>query len=92
MQLKSFFILIFSIAFLIVFNSCKQQEENKTETVNATDQVGVCGFYNKQEVAEVKTMKLDESHPNMLNPEISKSDYKAVTESWAGLHQKLVRT
>ena len=89
MPLKSFLNLNFAIALLIAFNSCKQQEEHNSETENAPEQTGVYGFYDKQEVAEVKKMNLDESHPNMLNPAISKSEHEAVMESWSGLHKKM---
>ena len=32
---------------------------------------------------------MDENHPNLLNPEISKSDLNAVMKSWTDLHQRI---
>ncbi len=68
---------------------CKEKAKTNTEVPENPKAVGVFNFDDKEERAEYTSMNLDETHPNLLNPEISKSDYRSVIESWTGLHQRI---
>ena len=39
-------------------------------------------FDNKQELIEYRELALDETHPNLLNPQISTTDYDDFREPW----------
>ncbi len=74
---------------LVSLNSCKINTESKSETTEEIAQVKVYDFNNKQELAEYEALNLDKSHPNLLNPQISKADYDTVIASWTNLHQEI---
>ena len=80
---------IVAFCLLAVIAGCKEKAATKTEVVDKQETIGVFNFDNKEEFSEYMSLNLDESHPNLLNPEISKSDYKSVIESWTGLHQRI---
>ena len=83
---------LFGLAFFLtigVINGCKENTENKTVSTKEPNLIGIYNFDNKQELADYNELNLDENHPNLLNPQISKSDYNSVIKSWTDLHQKI---
>ena len=89
MKLKTIFKGLFIILIITVIYSCNEKTENKTEIVETERKIGVFNFDNKQELTKYNRMNLDDTHPNLLNPQISKSDYNVVMESWTDLHQRI---
>lgn len=77
------FCLIFGIT------GCREKAKTNPETVENPKTIVVFNFDDKEELAEYMSLNLDETHPNLLNPQISKSDYRSVIESWTGLHQRI---
>jgi len=72
---------IIVISVIIEIISCKGKNENK--------KVRVFNFDNKIELYEYNKLKLNETHPNLLNPEISKSEYSTIAQSWINLNQNI---
>ncbi|SDB31472.1 hypothetical protein SAMN03097699_0654 [Flavobacteriaceae bacterium MAR_2010_188] len=89
MKLKLIFKELFILIALIGISSCKQDAKKKTDSIEKTRSIGIYNFDNKQELIEYNKMNLGESHPNLLNPQISKTDYDSVMESWTDLHQQI---
>ncbi len=85
MKLKTISKVLFIIMIITGISSCKE----KTETANNGKEIGVFNFDDKQELSEYDKLNLDETHPNLLNPQISKSDYDSVMKSWTDLHQRI---
>lgn len=81
------------ITVIIGINSCKQKTEDKVEDkaelFSETKEVATFNFDNKKELSKYRELELDRTHPNLLNPEISKTEYKLVRESWTDLHQRI---
>lgn len=78
-----------AISLLIGISSCKEKAESTIEVVENKEVIGVFNFDNKQELSEYNSLNLDESYPNLLDPQISKSDHNTVMESWSDLHQRI---
>lgn len=54
-----------------------------------TDKVAVFNFDDKEALKEYESLKLDDSHPNLLDPSLSKESHEEVIENWTELHQEL---
>ncbi len=89
MRIKLIFKGIFIFTIITGIYGCKEKTESKTDIVETEKKIGVFNFDNKQELAEYNRINLDDTHPNLLNPQISKSDYNVVMESWTDLHQRI---
>lgn len=76
-------VFIFSIFF--GSSSCIE----KTEKADNRKAIGVFNNDNEQQLTEYNKLNLDDTHPNLLNPQISKSDHSLVMKSWTNLHQKI---
>lgn len=74
--------------------SCGDKKDDKEEITQnkKNEKITVFNFDNKQQLAEYNKLNLDENHPNLLNPEISKSDLNKVIKSWTDLHQRIGKT
>ena len=84
--------LLFGITLLLTIalnHSCQKSKENKVADDQKPNTVSIYNYSNQEELDEYNQLNLDESHPNLLNPEISKSDYNAAVESWTELHQQI---
>lgn len=77
------------ILLILVIYDCKESKDIETEQVNNKRNVSVFNFENKDQLLEYNKLNLDDSHPNLLNPKISKSKYEAVMKSWTDLHQRI---
>ncbi|MCP9198775.1 hypothetical protein MKO06_02575 [Gramella sp. GC03-9] len=53
------------------------------------DAIKVYDFDSEPEILKSKAPQLDNAHPNLLNPQISKTEYETVMESWTKLHQEM---
>ena len=51
--------------------------------------VKIYNFHNSEEMDEFRRLNLDESHENLLNPNVSKDSINQVIESWTALHQAI---
>ena len=83
-------IQIWSVAFSIIagISSCKDKAASTMAIVENNEVIRVFNFQDKEESSEYKSLNLDESHPNLLDPQIS-SDHDAVIKSWTDLHQRI---
>jgi hypothetical protein len=88
-QLKPLLKTLFILALITGFNSCKENTKNQTATLDNPKPIKVFNYHNKQELTEYDSLNLDETHPNLLNPQISASDYHVVMNSWTDLHQRI---
>jgi len=79
---------ILVISVIIGINSCKGKNEDNIES-DEIKKVRVFNFDNKIELSEFNKLKLNETHPNLLNPEISKSEYNTIAKSWIDLNQNI---
>ncbi|MBI6118595.1 hypothetical protein [Salegentibacter maritimus] len=82
---KTFIILFLFTGVL----SCKEHAQQKVKDITEFEGVNTFNFDDKQELLEYRELALDKTHPNLLNPEISKSEYKKVRKSWVDLHQRV---
>lgn len=89
MKSKTILKYLFIPLIMIGIISCKEKKESTKQTVDNKIEVGVFNFDNKQELSKYNVLNLDETHPNLLNPQISKSDYNSVIKSWTDLHQRI---
>ena len=69
--------------------SCTEKTKQKKEAIENEDAVVVVNFDDKQGLSEFLALNLDDTHPNLLNPDISKTDHDAVLKSWGDLHQRI---
>ena len=89
MKLKTIFKGFFIILIITLIYSCNEKTENKTEIVETERKIGVFNFDNSQQLTQYNRMNLDDTHPNLLNPQISKNDHNLVMETWKDLHQRI---
>lgn len=89
MKLKAYYSKLLIVLAIIATQGCKEKVANKTETVEKAKLIGVFDFDNKEELSAYTKLNLDKTHPNLLNPQISKSDYNSVVKSWTDLHQRI---
>ena len=89
MKLNIILKTIIAISFIIGVNNFKKQNTYIKQSSQIQKKVRVYNFDNKTELSEFSKLKLDKTHPNLLNPKISASDYKAVKTSWIDLHQRI---
>ena len=84
-------ILKWTLAFCIMagVSSCKEKAESTNEVVENKEVIRVFNFQDKEEFTAYQSLNLDESYPNLLDPQISKSDHNAVIESWSDFHQRI---
>ncbi|WP_224484728.1 hypothetical protein [Robertkochia aurantiaca] len=76
------------IILILITISCRENREQKKNS-ESVETVKVVNFDNKKELAAYTQMNLDSTHPNLLNPQISRSEYDTVVQSWKGLHHDL---
>lgn len=84
--MKFNFILLFTTISFLGF-----QAKSQTEKSNADTSIEVYDFDEKKELFKYENLNLDKDHPNLLNPEISKSDMNKVIDSWSDLHQSIAK-
>ena len=91
MKFKTILKALFLIIITIGINGCDEKKEEKTVNVDKEklETINVFNFDNKQELSNYNNLNLDETHPNLLNPQISKSEYNSVMKSWIDLHQRI---
>ncbi|MCG9970965.1 hypothetical protein [Christiangramia crocea] len=74
----------------IFFVSCGCIAQNvETQAGDKENTVSVYNIDNTKDRAEYARLDLDSTHPNLLNPQISQSDYNEVIKSWTDLHQRI---
>lgn len=71
---------------LLIFNC--QKDKNKEGDKDLIT-IETFDFKNKEDMSRYNSLNLDESHPNMLNPNNSKNDIEVVQKSWIDLHQRI---
>lgn len=83
---------IYYFIYLVIFTgilSCKENPTRNIDNTKSEEKVGVFNFDNKNELSAYNSMNLDDTHPNLLNPKISDSDFNSVKESWVDLHKRI---
>lgn len=76
--------LTFKLSLLTVMLSL-----NLAYAQQATFQVNVYNFDDKEALKRYESLQLDESHPNLLDPRFSKESHEEVIENWTQLHREL---
>ncbi|MBZ9728588.1 hypothetical protein LB467_02720 [Salegentibacter sp. JZCK2] len=89
MEYKTVLKVFIIISLMIGITGCREETQAKVETLDNKKEIATFNFDNKRELSEYKKLELDKTHPNLLNPAISKSEYKLVVQSWTELHQKI---
>ncbi|MEH6535647.1 MAG: hypothetical protein V7719_04595 [Psychroserpens sp.] len=91
MKFKTIIKPLFIILVTLGITSCNEKTESKVEIVKNANliPIGIFNFDNKQQLAQYNKLNLDKTHPNLVNPKISKSDYNSVMKSWTDLHQRI---
>ena len=69
--------------------SCTEKTKEKKVAIEKEGAVVVVNFDDKEKLSEFLALNLDDTHPNLLNPDISKTDHDAVLKSWEDLHQRI---
>jgi hypothetical protein len=87
MKQKRLFRTLIILTVITGIYSCAEKE--KKEATEKEQAVVVINFDDKQKLSEFLSLNLDDTHPNMLDPENSKADHSAVMSSWADLHQRI---
>jgi hypothetical protein len=85
MTFKTILKTVFIFSIFIGISSCIK----KTENADNKNAIGIFNYDNEQQLTQYNKLNLDETHPNLLNPQISKSDHSLVMKSWTNLHQKI---
>ena len=81
---------ILMLSFLFVCMSCQQNTPvKKVPSPKETPPIQVFNFDNERDRAAYQALKLDSSHPNLLNPQIAPEMYTEVRSSWSELHQNI---
>lgn len=75
------------ILICLLFFNC-QKNKNKDGEKNLLT-IETFDFKNEEDMSRYKILSLDESHPNMLSPDISKNEIEVVRKSWIDLHQRI---
>jgi hypothetical protein len=82
------FMLFFSI--IIGINSCKEKNENKTQSNEVQKEPKIVNGINEIAYNEIKKMNLDSTYTDLLDRRnVSESEYKIVVESWYEFHKKV---
>lgn len=89
MKINKFLSLIIVLLGINAIVSCQENTHKKNQSDQNIEEIGIFNFDNKEELAMYKSLNLDESHPNLLNPQISESDHNAVIKSWSNFHQSI---
>jgi hypothetical protein len=89
MKLKNILKSMLVILIIAGIYSCKEKNENKTQSYETEKKAKVFNFDNKTELSQFNKLNLDETHPNLLNTQILKIDYNSIVKSWTGLHQNI---
>lgn len=89
MKFKVFFKMFLISIILTGLFACNGKIKNNVQNAEEPKSIGVYNYDNKQELKEFNQLNLDDTHPNLLNPQVSKSDYNTVVKSWTELHQKI---
>ncbi|PRP67368.1 hypothetical protein [Nonlabens agnitus] len=84
-SIKLAYIFFFSI---LIIGCGEKKAKNTIENAKA-NKISVYNFDDEQQLNQYRKLKLDETHPNLLNPEISNSDYDDVKAAWVDLHQNI---
>ena len=79
-NLKIYFILFTCLSIL----NCKQ----KNDTV-AANTIEVYDIADEADRFIYDKLNLDDSHPNLLNPQLSDDGYDMILEAWTNLHQAI---
>lgn len=75
---KRYFLFLIALC-IFSFTAFSQNEET----------LEVYDFDSEPEILKTRATVLDKTHPNLLNPQISKDEYQSVIESWTKLHNDL---
>lgn len=89
MKLKTILKVFFILTIITGISSCKKKIENQSDVIENKKEIRVFNFDNKQQLSDYNKLNLDQTHPNLLNPQIARSDYNSVRKSWTDLHQSI---
>ena len=89
MKLTNYILRLCILTIIIGTFSCKENSDATEELNDQKEEIGVFDFDNAKELSAYNQMNLDETHPNLLNPQISSSDYNTVMASWTDLHNRI---
>ena len=81
--MKKNFLIAIILCFTLV--SCTEKDSHKA----AKNNVVVFNMGDDKARKEFSALKLDETHPNLLNPSISKDNLDNVLASWSDIHHGL---
>lgn len=90
MNTGTIFKTVFSIIIIASLISC--QQNSKEKAIGNSEKLVEPSIYNFSRVGDLEkfnALKLDDSYPNLLNPNISKDDYEKVSQSWIDLNQRI---
>ncbi|PPK87886.1 hypothetical protein CLV84_0841 [Neolewinella xylanilytica] len=74
------------ISALTILVSCNSTGTRSDVNTDLNTNVRTFNADNEVDLAEYERLNLDDTHPNMLNPEQAKSNFDAVVKSWKNLH------
>lgn len=85
--MKKFLKTIPALFIILVTLSCSssQKEVNSQQKTEAV----IFRFSDSEALRTYEGLQLDASHPNLMNPQISDTDYDTVIHEWTQLHQAL---
>ncbi|MCX2718030.1 hypothetical protein [Lentiprolixibacter aurantiacus] len=78
---------LYFFLFCLLFLSCGEKKVEK-ETAKSED-ISIYDFANEADKNKFDKLNLDETHPNLLSPQISTTDFDQIMESWTELHQEI---
>ncbi|MCC1484532.1 hypothetical protein [Winogradskyella immobilis] len=81
--------MVLLIAFCIINISCKNNNQEQKLARLKTSSVAIYNFADKENFNAFNRLELDKTHPNLLNPQVSKSNYNDIRTSWTKLHQDI---
>lgn len=90
MKFKNTLKLMLFFSIIIGINSCKEKNENKTQSNEVQKEPKIVNGINEIAYNEIKKMNLDSTYTDLLDRKnVSESEYKIVVESWYEFHKKV---
>jgi hypothetical protein len=90
MKFKNTLKLMLFFSIIIGINSCKEKNENKTQSNEVQKEPKIVNGINEIAYNEIKKMNLDSTYTDLLDRRnVSESEYKIVVESWYEFHKKV---
>ena len=78
---KNMYRILLLLLSLFILIGCSQS--------TPADTASVYNFHDKEQLEAYTALNLDDTHPNLLNPQVSQDEISKVIGTWSDLHQRV---